>query len=268
MKRKGHKMDFDYSPKNFDAVIFDLDGVLTDTAKVHASAWKILFDDFLNRVCTRDGSIYRPFSLEVDYPSYVDGKPRYEGVISFLNSRGIKIPINSSKEPPELETVYGLGNRKDIIFNNILNQEGVDVFDSSLKLINDLKSAGIRCGVASSSKNCKKVLQITGIDDLFEARVDGIVSEQLNLNGKPAPDIFLKCSEMLAVSPERAVVVEDAISGVQAGKKGGFLLVIGMDRANIGDSLKKNGADIVLTNFSNVNPSNIDEWCETKKYIV
>lgn len=249
---------------NFDAVIFDLDGVITDTAKVHAAAWKSMFDDYLRTRATKCSEDFCPFTLE-DYRSYVDGKPRYDGVCSFLSSRGIQLTYGNPSDGPEKETVCGLGNRKDRIFANIITQNGVEVFESSVRLIRQLEISGIRCAVVSSSKNCRLLLQIAGIEDLFEARVDGIVSAELGLKGKPAPDIFLKCAELLKVSPERSVVVEDAISGVQAGRDGGFGLVIGVDRVGLCETLRKNGADVVVTDLSHVSPDDINEWYRSNR---
>ncbi|MFQ5926347.1 MAG: HAD family hydrolase [Terriglobia bacterium] len=250
---------------SFDAVIFDLDGVITDTAKVHATAWESLFDDYLRARATKYREKFRPFSLDGDYRSYLDGKPRYDGVRSFLHSRGIELPYGHPSDRPEQETVCGLGNRKDRIFANVLSQNGVKVFDSSLHLIRQLEAVRVRRALVSSSKNCRLVLQIAGIEGLFEASVDGVVSVKLNLKGKPAPDIFLKCAELLNVSPDRSVVVEDAISGVQAGRNGRFGLVIGVDRAGLGETLRKNGADVVVPDLLTVSPDDIDRWCRTKQ---
>src|SRR3990172_7713896 len=194
----------------FDAVVFDLDGVLTDTAKVHATAWKSLFDDYLRMRATGRQEGFRPFDLESDYRCYVDGKPRHDGVRSFLRSRGIALPDGDPSTSPAEETVCGLGNRKDRIFHSILARDGVEVFESSVHLIWKLRALGIRCGVASSSKNCQQVLQKAGIEESFDARVDGTISVELGLKGKPSPDIFLKCAELLNVSVPHSVLVEDA----------------------------------------------------------
>lgn len=250
---------------SFDAVVFDLDGVLTDTAKVHATAWKSLFDDYLRMRATGRQEDFRPFDLESDYRCYVDGKPRYDGVRSFLYSRGIVLPDGDLGAGPEEKTVCGLGNRKDRIFHSILARDGVEVFESSVHLIRQLRALGIRCGVASSSKNCQQVLQKAGIEELFDARVDGTISVELNLKGKPSPDIFLKCAELLHVPVPRSVLVEDAISGVQAGRNGGFGLVIGVDRAGMGTALKENGADVVVPDLADVSPGDIDSWCRSKQ---
>ena len=258
-------MAMPWRPVSFDAVIFDLDGVLTDTAKVHAAAWKSLFDDYMRARAARQIEDFHPFDLEKDYRSYVDGKPRYEGVRSFLSSRGIVLPDGDPSASPEEETVCGLGNRKDRIFHSILARDGVEVFESSVHLIRKLREFGIRCGVASSSKNCRQVLQTAGIEDLFDARVDGTTSVELNLKGKPSPDIFLRCAELLKASVPRSVLVEDAISGVQAGRNGCFGLVIGVDRAGLSAALKENGADVVVRDLAEVSPRDIDFWCRSKR---
>ena len=249
----------------FDAVVFDLDGVLTDTAKVHATAWKSLFDDYLRLRAIGRQEDFHPFDLETDYRSYVDGRPRYDGVRSFLRSREIALPDGDPNASPEVETVCGLGNRKDRIFNSILTRDGVAVFESSVHLLRKLKALGIRCGVASSSKNCQQILRRAGIEELFDARVDGTISVELNLKGKPSPDIFLKCAELLDAFVPRSVLVEDAISGVQAGKNGKFGLVIGVDRASIGAALKENGADVIVPDLAEVSPGDIDSWCRSKQ---
>lgn len=246
---------------SFDAIIFDLDGVITDTASVHAAAWKVLFDRYLRARSVERGHRFVPFSLEEDYRACLDGKPRYDGVHSFLCSRGISLTYGHSSDRPDRETVCGLGNLKDQIFADLLSQNGVDVFDGSVRFIRELKSIGVRLGVASSSKNCRRVLEIADLDGLFDARVDGVVSADLGLQGKPSPDIFLRCSELLGVTPARSVVVEDAIVGVQAGRRGGFRLVIGVDHTGAGEALKDNGADIVVSDLMNVSPLDVDRWC-------
>ena len=250
---------------NFDAVIFDLDGVVTDTAKVHAGAWKSLFDSYLSGRAFKYQEEFRPFTVETDYPYYVDGKPRYDGIRSFLRSRGIELADGDPSDAPEQETVCALGNRKDRIFTDVLRRSGVDVFQSSVRLIRQLERSGVLCAVASSSKNCQLVLHIAGIEDLFKARVDGVVSGLLGLKGKPAPDIFLKCAELLKVLPERSVVVEDAVSGVQAARNGRFGLVIGVDRVGMSATLEMNGADVVVPDLLKVGPQDIDHWFRCKR---
>ena len=249
---------------NYEAVIFDLDGVITDTAKVHALTWKVMLDDYLERRSIKYKEDFYPFIIEKDYPTYVDGKPRYDGIRSFLQSRGIMIAYGDSNDSPEQETVCGLSNRKNRIFSDMLNQHGVEVFESTVRLIRELKAVGTLCGVVSSSKNCQRVLRIAGIEDLFLKRVDGVVSVELNLKGKPNPDIFLKCAELMKVEANKSVVVEDAISGVAAGRDGRFGLVIGIDRMDISERLRENGADVVIPDFLNVSPNDIDKWYFTK----
>ena len=255
------------SSLSFDAVILDLDGVVTDTARVHAAAWKSLFDGYLRRRAIKYKEDYRPFILERDYLTYLDGKPRYDGVCSFLRARSIGLTYGDPSDGPDVETICGLGNRKDRIFADVLRQEGVRVFDSTIRLVRELDAAGVRRAIASSSKNCQLMLEIAGIEGLFEARVDGVVSARLGLRGKPVPDIFLKCAELLSVSPDRSVIVEDAISGVQAGRSGGFGLVIGVDRTGLGDTLRENGADIVVPDLLNVKPDDINQWFGSKQQL-
>jgi beta-phosphoglucomutase family hydrolase len=237
------------SADRFDAVLFDLDGVLTDTAAVHARAWKTMFDDFLRDRAARDERPMEPFSIGGDYKTYVDGKPRYDGVRSFLASRGIQLPEGSADDPPTAETICGLGNRKNDLVNQLLEDEGVVRYEGSLRLVHHLRDQGIRLGVVSSSRNCATVLAAAGIDDLFEARVDGVAAAARGLPGKPAPDTFLAAAADLGATPQRAVVVEDAISGVQAGRAGGFGLVIGVDREGDPDALRSNGADVVVSDL-------------------
>lgn len=235
--------------EGFDAVLFDLDGVVTKTAKVHAISWKRLFDEYLERRAAAEGGTWEPFDVESDYRSFVDGKPRYEGVRSFLESRGIDLPYGKADDSPDAETVCGLGNRKNRIFNEHLKTHGVETYGLAVELARLLKAAGFLTAVVSSSKNCAAVLAAAGIEDLFEVRVDGVLSEELGLKGKPDPDIFLEAAGMLGVRSERAIVLEDALSGVQAGKRGKFGLVVGVDRVGQAENLLKNGAHVVVTSF-------------------
>jgi beta-phosphoglucomutase family hydrolase len=235
------------SRARFDAVLFDLDGVITATAKVHAACWKRAFDEFLKKRADDKGEDFQPFDIKRDYEDYVDGKPRDEGVRSFLKSRKIELPEGNPDDPPDRETVAGVGNRKTKLFEQALQEGGVDVYEGSLDWLKKLRQEGIKTAIVSSSKHCKMILEAAGLSDLFEARVDGKVSEELGLKGKPAPDIFRKAAEMLGARPERAVVVEDAIAGVQAGRAGGFGLVIGVGRSREAEeALRKNGADVVV----------------------
>ncbi len=234
----------------YDAVLFDLDGVITDTAAVHASAWKTMFDDFLRRRAAEHEKPFVPFTIDGDYKTYVDGKPRYDGVRSFLRSRDIDLPDGDPGDDPEQETACGLGNRKNELVNRMLDDEGVTVYEGSVRLVHQLRDRGVRLAVVSSSRNCVAVLRAAGLLDLFEARVDGIVAADRNLPGKPAPDTFLSAAADLGTRPERAVVVEDAISGVQAGRNGGFGLVIGVDRDGDSGALRDHGADLVVADLS------------------
>jgi len=247
-------MDAIITPQKFDAVLFDMDGVLTATAKVHAASWKRMFDDFLKKRAAETGDPFIPFDIGTDYKLYVDGKLRDEGVSSFLGSRSIKLPFGDAGDPPDRETVTGLGNRKNELVNRIIETEGVDIYEGSLALVRHLRGKGIKTAVVSASKNCETVLQVTGITDLFDAMVDGNVAARLDLPGKPAPDTFLQAAQMLETDPQRAVVVEDAISGVQAGRAGNFGLVIGVDRHGEPDSLRNNGADIVVDDLGKLLP--------------
>jgi beta-phosphoglucomutase family hydrolase len=234
------------NPDRYDAVLFDLDGVLTATARVHASCWKRMFDGFLRRRAEESGEPFQPFEIATDYTKYVDGKLRQEGIRTFLESRGITLPEGEPDLPPGYSTIHGLGNLKNELFNEVVRAEGVDVYDSSVELVRRLRNLGLETAVVTASKNCAMILKAAGITDLFDAQVDGIVAAALRLPGKPAPETFLKAAEFLRVKPERAVVVEDALSGVAAGRAGGFGLVIGVDRKDHVDKLRAHGADIVV----------------------
>ena len=235
------------SPDRYDAVIFDLDGVITRTARAHAAAWKAMFDEYLRR---RDGEKWVPFDLISDYRRYVDGMPRYDGVRSFLQSRGIELPWGSPEDPAHAETICGLGNRKNELFLKRLEQGGAEVFNSSVDLVRALRQAGMRTAVVSSSRNCALILRAAGALDLFDARVDGVDLERRGLKGKPAPDMFLAAARDLGASPERAVVVEDAQAGVEAGRAGGFGLVIGVARSGQAEALRSHGADAVVQDLA------------------
>jgi alpha,alpha-trehalase len=232
------------TPKEFDAVLFDLDGVVTATDRLHASAWKQAFDEFLEKQA--EGGSFTPFDKQSDYEDYVDGKPRYDGAQSFLESRGIDLARGDPDDPPGKETVCGIANRKNQLFEEALKTEKVDVFESTLAWIRQLREAGIKTAVVSSSKHCKAILANAGIADLFDARVDGQTTDRLGLKGKPAPDTYLKAAEMLGAAADRAVVVEDALAGVEAGRNGGFGLVVGVDREHDAEALRAHGADIVV----------------------
>jgi len=252
------------NPQALMLSFFDVDGVITKTAIVHAASWKNMFDEYLRLREERDGEPFREFTYENDYLTYVDGKPRYKGVQSFLESRKINIEFGDAEDQPNAETVCGLGNRKNVAFTKALKEKGVEVYQSTVDLIRDLKGNGIRIGAASSSKNCQYILQAAELEDLFETRVDGVISAELGLNGKPEGDIFVKAAENIEAQPNRSIVVEDAVSGVQAGVNGGFGLVIGVARENNEEDLKSNGADVVVTDFKGITTEVIEEWFQRK----
>jgi HAD superfamily hydrolase (TIGR01509 family) len=241
-----------------EAMIFDLDGVITFTARVHAAAWKQLFDEFLKERSVRLHEPYREFTVERDYLTYVDGKPRYEGVASFLDSRGISIPYGHPSDPSTAQTVCGLGNRKDNLFNEKVRQSGVDVDEDAVRFVRELRKRGIRVGLASSSRNAVPVLERVGIRDLFDAIVDGVVSDRFHLRGKPESDIFLQCLSQLTTpaNPSKAGIAEDAVSGVIAGHRGNFALVLGVDRHHTG-ALGSNGANWVINDFSEITADHV-----------
>ncbi|HSK14999.1 MAG TPA: beta-phosphoglucomutase family hydrolase [Gaiellaceae bacterium] len=232
-----------------DAVIFDLDGVVTDTATVHAAAWKRLFDGYLRERAEAAGEPFRPFT-EDDYRRHVDGKPRYDGVRSFLASRGVELPEGDPSDPPERETVCGLGNRKNDLFLAALAEEGPRAFPSTVELVRGLEARGIRTAVISASRNTAAVLDAAGLGDLFRTRVDGVDADRLGLPGKPDPAVFLEAARRLGVEPARTAVVEDALAGVEAGRRGGFGLVVGVDRTGQSDALLEHGADVVVADLA------------------
>ncbi len=243
----------------FEAVIFDLDGVITKTATTHSHAWKKMFDNYLHDREEKSGEPFKEFTSE-DYLRYVDGKPRYDGVKSFLSSRNIELPFGIPEDSPELETVCGLGNRKNKAFNEVLKNEGVEVYPFTVKLLEQLKKEGVHIGVASSSKNAESVLKAAGLMHFIETRVDGVVSAELGLKGKPAPDIFVTAAKDLGADPARSIVVEDATSGVQAGRNGNFGLVLGLAREDNMQVLKANGADIVVKDLEEITMEDMDNW--------
>jgi alpha,alpha-trehalase len=234
--------------RDIDAVVFDLDGVVTRTARLHAAAWKQMFDDFF-AVHHPDQP---PFDLHGEYRSRVDGKPRHDGVRSVLRARGIALPEGSADDPPGTATVRGLARRKNALYLSRLASDGAEVFESTLGLLRALRAAGIRTAVVSASRNAAAVLDAAGVSDLFDVRVDGLDAEREGLCGKPAPDTFLAALRRLGVRPPRAVLVEDAQSGVQAGRAGGFRLVIGVDRADQAEALRAHGADVVVRDLAEV----------------
>lgn len=234
-------------------VVFDMDGVITDTARSHASSWEQMFNDYLRARAASSGEEFQPFT-EDDYLTYVDGKPRYDGVRSFLESRGIHLPEGTPDDPPDEETVCGLGNRKNILFLDILEEGGADPYRSTVRVVEQLKERGAGVAVITSSRNSEEVLGSAGVRDLFEVKVDGVDCARLGLPGKPEPDIFLEAARRLGVAPDQAAVVEDALSGVEAGRRGGFGLVVGVDRSGQAEELAAAGADIVVTDLADLLP--------------
>jgi transketolase len=230
----------------YGAILFDMDGVVTDTASIHAACWKTMFDEFLQKWADQNARPFRPFDIAADYARYVDGKPRYQGVRDFVESRGIVLPKGTPQDPSSAQTICGLGNRKNELVNDRLRSGGVQPYPGTVAFIMYLRRLGFKTAIVTSSQNCEEVLRAAKVEDLFDAQVDGNVIAEQHLAGKPAPDSFLKAAEMLHVSPERAVVVEDAISGVKAGHEGRFGLVIGVNRKNNAEELKANGADVVV----------------------
>jgi beta-phosphoglucomutase family hydrolase len=230
--------------------LFDLDGVLTQTAKVHAAAWKQMFDDYLRTRAQGSGEAFVPFDPIGDYDQYVDGKPRYDGVRSFLASRDIELEQGGPDDPPGAETIDGLGNRKNEIVLKLIREHGVQPYEGSVRYVNAVRAAGLRRAVVSSSTNCRDVLRAAGIEDLFEQIIDGVVAEREHLQGKPAPDTFLAGARALDVEPAHAVVFEDALAGVQAGRAGRFGFVVGVDRVGQAEALRTHGADVVVEDLA------------------
>lgn len=238
----GRPRDQTRSALGVDAVVFDMDGVVADTARAHASAWNRLFDEFLRGRAER----FSPFDIERDYALYVDGKPRYEGVQSFLASRGIDLPFDTPDDSPELGTVCGLGNRKNAYFLAALTEGGARAFPSTVALVEDLKKAGVKVALVSASKNARQVLKAAGVAGLFEVQVDGVEAASMGLPGKPEPAVFLEAARRLGATPERTAVVEDSQSGVEAGRRGGFRLVVGVGQGEKAEELRAHGADLVV----------------------
>jgi beta-phosphoglucomutase family hydrolase len=233
----------------YEAVLLDMDGVVTDTASIHASCWKVMFDEFLEKRTQGNAEPFRSFDVDADYRLYVDGKPRYQGVRDFLKSRGIVLPDGTPEDPSSDESVCGLGNRKNELVNDRLASGGVEAYPGTVAFLKYLRRINIKTAVVTSSQNCHTVLQAAKVEDLFDARVDGNVLFEQGLAGKPAPDSFLKAAEMLGVVPERSVVIEDALSGVRAGVQGGFGLVIGVARKGNAEELKAQGAHRVVNDL-------------------
>jgi beta-phosphoglucomutase family hydrolase len=243
-------------PDHVNACLFDLDGVLTSTAEVHNAAWTTMFDEFLRDWATRTGSPFVPFDPDRDYPEYVDGRPRYDGVRTFLAARGITLPEGTPDDPPDVETVHGLGNRKNDLVLRLIREKGVTPYPGSVAYLHAAREAGLRRAVVSASANCREVLAAAGIADMFEIVVDGVVAAAEGLKGKPHPDTFLAAARQLDVSADTASVFEDALAGVRAGRAGNFGFVVGVDRVDghgqtgHADALLTSGADVVVRDLS------------------
>lgn len=232
------------------ACLFDLDGVLTPTATIHAAAWKAMFDAFLEQKARATRGSFQPFDKVADYDRYVDGKPREDGVRSFLAARHITLPEGSVDDPPEAETVHGLGNRKDQLFLHVLRTQGVKAYEGSVRYLRAARDAGLRLAVVSSSKNCGEVLRAAHLDGMFDAQVDGVVALTKRLPGKPAPNTYLEAARLLGAAPSQAAVFEDALAGVEAGRAGAFGYVVGVDRAGQAEALRQHGADVVVQDLA------------------
>jgi beta-phosphoglucomutase family hydrolase len=237
-------------PDAVRACLFDLDGVLTQTAKVHAAAWKQMFDEFLRQRAARTGEPLAPFDAVADYDEYVDGRPRYEGVGEFLASRRIELPDGSAGDPPSAETVHGLGNRKNELVLRLIHDQGVEAYEGSVRYVRAVREAGLGTAVVSSSANCRDVLRAAGIEELFDVRIDAVVAERERLRGKPEPDTFLAAARKLGVGPDASAVFEDALAGVAAGRAGRFAYVVGVDRVGQAEALRAHGADVVVRDLA------------------
>ena len=239
-------------PATVEACLFDLDGVLTKTATLHASAWKRAFDDFLAERARAGGERPAPFDADADYRTYVDGRPRTDGVRSFLASRGIALPEGSADDPSSTHSVAGVARRKNDLVQELMAERGVAAYKGSVRFLAAVEDAGLRRAVVTSSENAAGVLRAAGLDEMFEVRVDGAAARKLGLRGKPAPDVFIEAADRLDVAPERAAVFEDAIAGVQAGRAGGFGFVVGVARAGDAQALRDAGADIVVGDLADL----------------
>ncbi|MFJ3644897.1 beta-phosphoglucomutase family hydrolase [Streptomyces murinus] len=237
-------------PAHVRACLFDLDGVLTQTAKVHAAAWKEMFDAYLRERAQREGTKFVPFDAVRDYDEYVDGRPREDGVRTFLAARGVRLPEGSPQDPPDAETVQALGARKNELVLRRIREDGVEPYEGSVRFLREVRAAGLACAVVSSSANARDVLAAAGIADLFDERVDGVVTRERRLRGKPAPDTYLEAARELSMEPGAAAVFEDALAGVEAGRAGRFGLVVGVDRVGQAEQLQAHGADIVVRDLA------------------
>ena len=242
-------------PDTVRACLFDLDGVLTDTASVHRKAWKAMFDAYLRVLSERTGEPFVPFDIAADYQTYIDGKKREDGVRSFLAARGLTLPDGDPDDDPSTESVHGLGNRKNELFQQTIQQDGVKVFDGSRRYLEAVTAAGLTVAVVSSSANTREVLEVTGLDKFVQQRVDGVTMRQENIAGKPAPDSYLCAAQLLGVIPAEGAVFEDALAGVEAGRRGDFGFVVGVDRVGQAEALRGKGADIVVTDLAELLPN-------------
>ena len=244
----------------YDGGIFDLDGVVTHTALVHSRAWKKMFDEYLLAWSAKNTKEQAPFDMDTDYPIYVDGKPRYQGAKSFFDSRGIELPFGDPLDLPNMETVCGLGNRKNEIYRELVETDGVGIFDPTVEFIKALRARKQKIGLMSSSKNTRDIIRIAGLVELFDAVVDGITAEEEGMRGKPHPDVYLRCAEILDLEPSRAFVVEDATSGVEAGSRGKFGLVVGLAHGGQEQALRDAGADVVVSDPAELTVEGMDGW--------
>jgi beta-phosphoglucomutase family hydrolase len=247
--------------RELESFLFDLDGVVTRTAAVHAAAWKQLFDNYLERRARAEGTAFVPFDLIDDYHKYVDGRPREEGVRSFLEARGITLPAGKADDGPEAETLNGLGSWKDGTFLQVLAQKGVEVFEGTIDFVQEARGRGVRTAIVTSSKNCAAVLNAAGLTQLFDIRIDGIDRWRLRLPGKPAPDMYLEAARRLETPPARAAIFEDALVGVEAGRAGAFRLVVGIGEGAHAADLKAHGADIVVADLRELSLENHVHAC-------
>ena len=237
-------------PKTIKACLFDLDGVLTQTAKVHAVAWKQTFDEYLKKRAEQRGEEFKPFDKVKDYDEYVDGLPRYDGVRNFLRSRQIELPEGDPSDTADAETIHGIGNRKNELVLRLIHDDGVEPYDGSVRYVKAALEHGLHAAVVSSSTNCRDVLKAAGIIELFEEIIDGTFTDREHLKGKPAPDTYLAGAKAVGVTAQAAAVFEDALSGVEAGRAGDFGFVVGVDRVGQAKALKQHGADVVVKDLA------------------
>jgi beta-phosphoglucomutase family hydrolase len=237
-------------PRRISACLFDMDGVLTRTAELHAAAWKQMFDEYLSRRAASEGGKFVPFDEVKDYDNFVDGRSRLDGTREFLRARGIELPEGSPDDPPGTQTVYGLSNQKNQLVQQLIAERGVAVYPGSVRFLQEARRRSLATAVVSSSANTVEVLRAAGLQEMFDATIDGVVAEREGLKGKPAPDTYLAAAHRLGVDPKVAAVFEDALAGVEAGRAGGFGLVVGVDRVGQSDALAAHGADVVVTDLA------------------